>query len=348
MMKTHFLALCATAAALLGPGAPGASAQQDPRAGTAAMEELLVPVTPRTISLGSSLTAGLANVSGVEAVQSNPAAVLSSTGTNALFSRTDYLSDIGVNYFGLSQSFGANSVALTLTSWDYGDIFRTTETSPDVSAIEPATFSASTYVAGATYSRRFTDRIGAGFTLKALGRTIDAASSNGVAFDAGITYVVAESGLRFGVALQNLGGEMTFSGGGLLTSITQNGPNGPNDIGGAIDDLPAQLPSVLNIGAAYTRQFAGEISVTGLANFKSVSYDQERYSGGLELGYANMAYVRGGVDITAQPDFDVWNGWNIGAGLNLDLQSTSLKVDYAYRPSDFFGGVNVFSVGIGL
>lgn len=346
-MKTKLLALCASAAALLGPGATNAAAQDD-RVGTAAMEELLVPVTPRTVALGSALTAGLPNVSGVEAVQSNPAAILGSQGTNALFSRSEYLDDIGINYFGISQSFGANSVALTLTSWDFGDLFRTTTDAPDINLDDPLKYEASTYVAGATFSRRFTDRIGAGFTLKALGRSIDASNSNGVAFDAGITYVVAESGLRFGVALQNLGGEMTFSGGGLQTSVPQNGPNGANTIGGELDDLPGQLPSVLNFGAAYTRQFAGDLSVSGLANFKSVSYDLERYSAGLEVGYANLAYLRGGVDLTSDTDSDVWSGWNVGAGLDLSLQNTNLKVDYAYRPSEFFGGVNVFSVGIGL
>ena len=347
MMKTKLLALCASAVALLGPGATDAAAQDD-RVGTAAMEELLVPVTPRTVALGSALTAGLANVSGVEAVQSNPAAVLSSTGTNALFSRSDYLDDIGINFFGLSQSFGANSVALTITNWDYGNLFRTTESNPDINPDDPLTYEASTFVAGATFSRRFTDRIGAGFTLKALGRTIDASNSNSVALDAGITYVVAESGLRFGVSLQNLGGEMTFSGGGLQENINQNGPQGDNNIGGEVDDLPGQLPSVLNFGAAYTRQFAGDLSVTGLANFKSVSYDLERYSGGLELGYANLVYLRGGIDMTSEADQDLWQGWNVGAGLDLSLQNTSLKVDYAYRPTEVFGGVNVFSVGIGL
>ena len=61
-----------------------------------------------------------------------------------------------------------------------------------------------------------------------------------------------------------------------------------------------------------------------------------------------MAYLRGGVDLTSDTAQDVWQGWNVGAGLNLDFQNTNLKVDYAYRPTQFFGGVNVFSVGIGL
>ena len=346
-MKTNLLALCAVAAALLGPAATDAAAQDD-RVGTSAMEELLVPVTPRTVSLGSAMTAGLPGISGVEAVHSNPASLLASEGTNALFSRSEFVADIGINYAGIAQSFGDNSVAIVVTNWDYGDIPRTSVDNPNVDPDAPVTFQASSYVVGGTYSRRFTDRIGAGFTIKALGRTIDASTSSSVAFDAGITYAVAESGLRFGVALQNLGGEMTFTGGGLIRALGTDGPAGGGEIAGEVDDLPGQLPSVLNIGATYTRQFAGDLSVSGLANFKSVSYDLERYSAGLELGYAGLLYARGGVDLTSEPDQDFWQGWNVGAGLNLDLQTTNLRVDYAYRPTNVFGGVNVFSVGIGL
>ena len=346
-MKTKTLALCATAAALLGLGAPDARAQND-RVGTAAMEELLVPVTPRTVSLGSATTAGLANMSGIEAIQSNPAALLVSEGTSAMFSRTEYLADIGINYFGVGQKFGANSVALTLNAWDYGEIFRTSEDAPEINPDNPLTYDASAFMAGLTVARQFTDRIGAGVTLKALGRTIDDVSSSGIAFDAGISYVVPESGLRFGVSLKNLGGEMTFSGTGLRSQGIQQGPNGQNSLGTEIDDLAAQLPSVLNFGAAYTRQFAGDLSVTGLANFRSNSYDLDQYSGGLEVGYANLIFARGGIDLKSDTDQDLWQGWNVGAGLNLDLASTALKVDYAYRPTDNFGGVNVFSVGVGL
>lgn len=346
-MKTKLLALCAAGLGLTGLAAPGVAAQDD-RAGTQAMEELLVPVTPRTVALGNALTGGLSDIVGVEAVQSNPAGLLSSSGTSAMFSRMEYVEDIGINYLGVAQSFGTNSVALTLTSWDYGDIAQTTEARPDVNPNAVETYTASAYVFGATYSRKFTDRIGAGATVKALGRSIANASSSGLAFDAGITYVVPESGLRFGVSLQNLGAEMTFGGDGLRRSVPNQGPNGPGTVAGEIDDLPAQLPSVLNFGASYTRQFAGDLSVSTMANFRSVSYDQDQYAAGLELGYANLLYARGGVNFTQDNDQDFWQAWNVGAGLNLDVQSTALRVDYAYRPTDVFGGVNMFSVAVGL
>jgi hypothetical protein len=345
IMKSNLLALCVCAAALWGLAAPGAAAQDD-RVGTAAMEELLVPVTPRTVALGSALTGGLSTLSGVEAVQSNPAALLSSTGTSAMFSRTEYVADIGINYVGIAQRFGSNSIAITVTNWDYGDIFRTTEASPEINP--ELTWSASVFTVGATYGRQFTDRIAAGVTLKGLGREIDNVSAGGVAFDAGVTYVVGESGLRFGVSLKNFGTEMSFEGEGLNRPIGTQGPGGAGQVGGEIDDLPAQLPSTLDFGASYTRQFAGNVSLTGLANFRSVSYDLDQYAAGVELGYADLLFVRGGVNLTAEPDMDMWESWNVGAGLNLDVSGTNILVDYAYRPTDRFGGVNMFSVGLGL
>jgi hypothetical protein len=346
-MNKHILAVLAVAGALMGPGAETARAQYegDDRAGTAAMEELLVPVTPRTVALGNALTSGLAGVNALEAVQSNPAALVVGTGTSAIFSRTEYVADIGVNFFGVGQRFGANSVGLTLTAWDYGDIFRQSEASPEIDS--SATWSASTYTVGASIARQFTDRIAAGFTLKGLGRTIDDVNSTGIAFDAGMTYVVGESGLRFGVSLRNFGTSMSFAGDGLQRPIGQNGPGGNGQIGGEIDDLESELPSSLNFGVAYTRALAGDLSLTALANFRSNAYDLDNYAAGVEFGYQNLFYLRGGVDV-ATADVSAWDMWNVGAGLNVDLSGTRAQLDYAFRPSDVFGGVHVFSVGLGL
>ncbi|HYE95502.1 MAG TPA: PorV/PorQ family protein [Rubricoccaceae bacterium] len=343
-MKTSILALAALVGVAL--AAPGARAQGDDRAGTAAMEELLVPVTARTVALGTSLTSGLANLSGVEAVQSNPAALMTNNGTSALFSRTEYWADIGVNYFGVAQRFGANNVAISLTSWDYGEILRTDEQNPEN---DPnVTWEASTLVIGATFARQFTDRISAGATLKALNRSLDDANSNGLAFDAGMTYVVGESGLRFGVSLQNFGPEMDFSGSGLAVPIPGEGPEGEGEQAGEIDDLPAELPSLLSFGAAYTRPMAGSLSLTGMASYRSNAYDLDQYTAGVEVGYANLFYVRGGVNVTSDTEQHAWEIWNVGAGLNFNLAGTNLLVDYAFRPSSVFDGVHMFTVGVGL
>ncbi len=346
-MKTNVLTMGAAALALLGLAAPGARAQNpfgDDRAGTAAMEELLVPITPRSVALGSALTGGLSDLSGIEGIQSNPATLLGGQGTSAMFSRTEYVADIGVNYVGVGQRFGANSFALSLASWDYGDIPRTTEDAPEID--ENFTYTAGSLVVGATYARQFTDRIAAGVTLKGLSRRIDEATASGVAFDAGITYVVSESGLRFGVSLKNFGTAMSFD--GITESIPVSGPGGTGTIGGAVETTEDELPSQLNFGAAYTRQLAGDITGTVLANFRANSYDLEQYSAGLELGYQNLFYVRGGINMVPEQDVNAFDVWSVGAGLNVPLGSTGIQLDYAYRPSSVFSGVNMFSVSLDL
>ncbi len=327
---------------LAGVAAPAAQAQ-DERAGTDASAYLRIPLTARAAALGVSMTSGVTGVTGVEALQANPAALTLNTGTNALFSRVEYFADadIGVNFFGLAQRVGNNQIALSISAWDFGDIQRTTVTSPELSG---ETWDAPHVTIGLSYARQFTDRIAAGLTVKGISETIDDVSATAVAFDAGMTYQVGESGLRFGVSLKNFGPQMQFGGSGLNASIPLGNEGG--GIPGAVDASRAELPSMLNFGAAYTRQFAGDVSVTGLANFRSNAYDQDQYAVGLEAGYANLVYVRGGYQMMADMDFTAFQGWSVGGGLNLDLGGNRLGFDYAYQGVDFLGSTNYFTVAV--
>lgn len=316
---------------------------QDDRAGTQAAEYLLIPLSARTASLGSAVTGGLADLSGIEALQTNPAALMANVGTSAQFSRMEYVADIGVNYFGVAQRFGNNNIGLSVAFWDIGDIPETTEALPE----SDLTYGASNVVVGLSLARQFTDRIAAGFTVKGLSETIADMSATGLAFDAGMTYVVGESGLRFGVAMRNFGASMAFGGSGLSTDApTGAGPdvNVPSEVSA----LSAELPSVLSFGASYTRQVAEDITITGLADFRSLAYDQDLYSAGLEAGYSDLFFVRGGFQLAADMDASFWQGWNAGAGLNLTLPGVNLKLDYAYRGTQYFSGVNLFTVGLTL
>lgn len=347
MKKSHLLTLGALAAVLVGPLAPAAHAQSD-RAGTSSFNELLVPVAPRTVALGQSLAGGLNDLNGVEAVSSNPAALTTNTATNAMFSRMEYPADIGVNYLGIAQSFGANSVALTVSAWDYGDIPRTTVGSPEVDPTN--TWSGSTVVVGGTFARRFTDRISAGATLKGMSQTLDEASANALAFDAGITYSIEDQGLRFGVSLRNFGTSAKFGGTGLGVNLRPDGPIGQNNLGATIETSEGELPSLLSVGGSYTRPFQGDLSVTAIASATSNSYDSPQFAGGLEVGYNELFFVRGGVNfVGGEQDEQFWDVWNVGAGLNVPVGTgRTLRVDYAYRPASFFDGSQLFSVSLNI
>lgn len=323
--------------------AQGRDVAGDERAGTAAASYLLVPSTARTASLGNGLTGGLASLSGVESLQSNPAALSSNTGTEALFSYTGYVADIGVNYFGVAQNFGTSNVALTVTSWDFGDISRTTAANSDPGAL---TYQASTVVVGASYARRFTDRISAGLTAKGISESIDDINGSALAFDAGMTYDVGESGLQFGVALRNFGTKMSYSGTGLTQSEPIGGSAGPFPLVIATEQF--ELPSLLSFGASYTRSFEGNLTATALGNFRSNAYDQPEFAGGLELGYNNLVYARFGANMMPAMSQNTFEFWNLGAGVNLPVSNSALSVDYAYRQTEAFGGVSMITASIGF
>lgn len=346
IMNKHLLTLGILGALLVGPWASGAFAQAgegEERAGTTSFNELMVPVTPRTVALGQTLTGGLDDLAGVEAVASNPAALSVNAGTEVLFSRMEYIADIGINYMGVAHSFGANNIALTLTAWSYGDIPRTTEAQPEIS---DATWTGGTTVIGGTFTRQFTDRISAGFTIKGMSQSLDEASSSSLAFDGGITYAIPESGFRFGVALRNFGTATGFS--GVRLTSDQAGPGGTNTISGDVETLEGELPSSIAVSGSYTRQFEGDVSLTALASGRSNSYDPNEFGAGLEFGYADIFFIRGGVNFHTESDASAWDVWNVGAGLNIPAGPTNFRVDYAFRPSQYFDGAHLFSVGVGL
>ncbi len=341
-MKKQYRHLVVVLALLPGLVAFEALGQSNERFGTSALSELTVPVTPRTISLASTMTGGMNGASGVEALISNPAAILVNQSTTAMFSRMNYIADTGVNYFGVAQRFGSSNIGLTVTSWDYGDMYETTVENPENDPNN--TWSAATIAVGLTYGRQLTDRIAAGITFKGLSQRIDDIDARTVALDAGMTYIVGESGLRFGVSLRNFGPQFSFNGVGLQQPIvTSSSTVGDYEVPAEIRDVKSELPSMLNFGAVYEREFTSDMTATVLANYRSNSYDVNQYAGGLELNFQNLLFVRGGVDVATEQELVHWSEWNVGGGLSLPIGPSRLMVDYAYRPSKVFSSVNVFA-----
>lgn len=332
--------------ALMGMSVLDANAGDDKRRGTAGASQLLVPVTARSASLGASMTSGMAGMNGLEAIFANPAGLALNTGTAAIFSRMDYVADIGVNFFGIAQNFGNNNIAFTVASWDFGDIPLQTELAPEISSV---TYNASFITAGLTYARVFTDRISAGVTVKVVNESIDDISASAVAVDMGMTYIVGESGLRLGVALKNIGTQMTYSGVGLTNQIQlPSQPGNATNNALVLESEGVELPSLLNFGVSYTRQMAEGAVVTVLGNFRSNSFDQDEYSAGVELGLFDMLYLRGGMDIVGDSDLSFFTGVNFGAGVDLDLSGTRLQIDFASRTTDFFDNVSVITAAVSL
>lgn len=342
------LAVCLTSFGAVEVGAQdtGALGESGSRSGTAGAQELLVPLTARYASLGGATTSGMQDMNGLEALFANPAGLAVNDGTAAMFSRVEYVADIGINYLGVAQNFGYNNIAFTITAWDFGTIAEQTESTPDINNV---TFDINYLTAGLSYSRQLTDRIAAGATMKLVSESIDDVSATAIAFDAGMTYDIAGSGLRLGVALKNIGNELTFSGVGLTRQVQVPGqePDANNNTL-AIESEGVQLPTLLNVGLSYTRDVGSNSMVRVMGNFRSNSFEQDQFAGGLELGVMDMVYLRGGYQLTEDMDQTFYAGPSFGAGLKLDLGGTQLMVDYAYQTTDFFSDVQYITASVKL
>lgn len=324
----------------------GSLGETGSRAGTSGAAQLLVPLTARHAALGTSTTSGLVGMNGIEAMYSNPAGLTLNQGTTAIFSRLEYVADIGVNYFGIGQSIGNNDIAFTISAWDFGEIQKTTETTPELSDV---TYDASFFTAGLSYARQLTDRIAAGATLKVVSESIDDVSGSAVAFDAGMSYVVGETGLRLGVSLKNIGNELKYDGVGLVRQVRVPGQD-PSANANALtfESEGVQLPSLLNFGVAYTRELGASSVVTVLGNFRSNSFENDQYAGGLEFGFQDLIFVRGGYQLISDMNDTFYQGASFGAGLNLNLGGSRITIDYAYLPTDFFDDVQYVTASVTL
>ena len=136
--------------------------------GTAGGTELLIPTGAKGIALNG---ANNATVSGFDALFFNPAGISNlGSGVETQFSNTNYIADIGMSYLALAGNMGKNTIALSVKSFDFGDIAHTTAGDP--TGASGRTFSPQFLTITAGYSKAYTDRIRFGASIKLVNETI--------------------------------------------------------------------------------------------------------------------------------------------------------------------------------
>lgn len=322
-------------------------AGNDSKRGAAGGLEVLLPVGARGQALGG---ANLATTSGIEAIHWNPAGMGKMNGSGeAMFSHTNYIADIGLTYGAVAfNAEGLGALGLSVKTIDFGNIPETSEDFPEGTG---STFSPVFSVIGLTYSRMLTDRISVGATVKVISETIGRTSATGFGMDAGVQYSFASDsplkGLKFAVALKNLGPSMQYDGGDLERSVT---------LPGTAANSPArnlkftaqtfELPSTLDLGISYDYSLSDINRFTVNTIFQNSNYGSDEYRAGLEYAFSEQIFLRGGYiySQTQGNEKSTIFGLSAGAGFNLDLGGMGVRVDYAYRDTDYFLGTNTVSV----
>jgi hypothetical protein len=172
----------------------------------------------------------------------------------------------------------------------------------------------------------------------------------GVAIDAGIQYVTGETeNIKFGIALKNIGPTMRFRGDGL--SIRVPSPNGSGEYTVEQRSADFELPSQLNIGAAYDIHLAEEHLLTLAGSFTSNSFTKDQFTAGLQYDMKSYLMLRGAYTYEEGIDKKVTNpersnaSKGLSGGITVQVpfnkeRGSSFAVDYSYRATDNFDGTH--------
>lgn len=317
--------------------AGSANAGNDKRIGTAGAQELRIPVGTRGIALGSATVAA---AQGLEALYYNPAGLASSEGFEAYFGNTSYVGDTDVRYLALSNRLYWGTLGFTAKVLDLGEIVVTTEDAPDgTGQIEDITFA----VIGLSVSRYLTDAISFGVTGNFISESVLEVTARGLAFDLGLQYEVPWRASRFGLALKNLGPDMSFDGSDLEHSVQIPGST-PTSRPRVLrtQSAPFELPTYFELGGQVTAYESGDNSVEAYGTYQSNTFSVDEMRGGVEYKYQDLLMLRGGYAYADQDEYLF--GPTFGAGLNLPMGGGTIGFDYAYQSIDsFFDDLHTFS-----
>ncbi|PLX29078.1 MAG: hypothetical protein C0600_09040 [Ignavibacteria bacterium] len=319
--------------------------------GTAAADQLLIPVGARGIALGSAYTAG---ITGIEAIYYNPAGLSGSThGVEVLFSQMNGLDNDGVSFFGVGSNFeGFGHVGFSVKAFSFGDILITDERQPDGTG---AVYSPTFLTLGVTYSRALTDRIRSGVTINLISEELDRVSASGFAFDIGVQYagLAGVEGLELGVSLRHIGGNMKYDGTGLLRMVNEVDADRDNQLL-KIESAGFQLPTSLEIGMAYRRSLDEMHDIALMGSFENNNFLADQYRLALEYTFSKTLSLRGSYPIAGndKTDLDGGAGYMYGPAFGVGLQqwmgNAKLYLDYAYRVREVFDGQHVFTFRVGF
>jgi hypothetical protein len=316
------------------------------RTGTGGANQLLIPVGVRGIAMGEQ---GVATANGLEALFWNPAGVAKmSNSAEMTFSHMSYIADIGVEYGAVAGRFeGFGVLSLSVKSLSIGDIPVTTTSQPDG---DGTFFSPQILTAGISYSNQLTDRIAVGLTANYVTETLGDASANGVAFNVGVIYdnLADFNGLSFGIALKNIGPQMKYDGSALFVQADVTDYSRPPQYY-KIDAASFELPSQFQIGFGYRPKIDDYNSLQTSISFQNNNFSDDEYKIGLEYGYNNVFFVRGGYSLAPEAAQDTYiYGLTAGVGVDYTLSNLDVKVDYAYRYTKYFDGNHVVALSVGF
>jgi hypothetical protein len=300
--------------------------------GTSVAQFLEVGTGARATGLGQAYT-GIA--SGAEAAFWNPAGLAETSGQNFFTSFSKWPADISL--LGLSYAINLGSAGIVGVSGVYlmtDDMEITTLSQP---AGTGDYFNITNFSMGLSYARFLTDRFSMGVTGKVIHEKYLTNGYTSWAVDIGTQYHTDFHGLRLGMSILHFGPEVQFSGNYIDYSDSKSYSVDKSKLFNTYS-----LPINFRFGAAIDLLNNDQHRLTTSMDMVHPNNNLEQYNLGLEYGFNQMFFLRGGYQIQADEG---------GLGLGLGVQTTmsghlGVEFDYSYADLGILTSAHRFTLAV--
>lgn len=283
------------------------------RPGSTDAQFLKIGVSPRGTAMGDAY---IAIVEGAEGTYYNAASLAWVEGTDMVFNHNFWFAGINHDFTAAVHTFGdIGTFGLAVTALYTDEMKVRTPLQPDGTG---ETFYSGNYKFALSYSRFFTDRVTVGLSVGYINLSLfPGFSADAVAVDISTMYVSDFRGFKFAMQISNFGSNVQF--------VNESYPLPTNfTFGAGINVIESDMQNVLFSFAAIKPNDGQPLTQVGL-----------------EWGYDNMFFARGGYKI----NYDVAT-YSFGVGFKLDISGVGSKVDYSYSKFGILGASHRVGIGV--
>ncbi|MDZ7401462.1 MAG: PorV/PorQ family protein [candidate division KSB1 bacterium] len=285
------------------------------KAGTAGLQFLKIGVGAKESAMGE---AALGVSKGANAIFWNPAGIAYAAQREVTFSYNKWLLDITHSATAITmQVKNIGTIGLSLLYMGVPEFQETTVQAQDGTG---RMVSAYDLGIGLAVARRFTDKLAMGGQIRYVKEQLDHDSFSNVLLDIGAIYFTGFRHLNISVCAQHFGPDIKM----LRDKF--------------------RMPLAFKVGLADDLIHFEDQRLTLAIDLVHPTDNTERMNFGLEYGFFNWLFLRGGYRLNA----DLGN-WSFGAGLQQSLIGVNGSIDYSFSDyGQIMGGVNRLTVTFGF
>ena len=270
-------------------------------------------------------------------------------------SRNELYVDLSYNFVGFVQPLGrSNALGVSVIYLDSGQMEETTIAQPEGTG---SYFRWEAFSVGVSYAQYITDRLRLGGTVKYIREGVFHEKAQTLAIDVGTLLDTGVLGLRLGMSVTNLGGQMKFSNPPLNPENQVTGNERTTEGRTRLETESFPLPLSYRLGISTDLVgIEGQIHKSEKSRV-TVGIDALdpndavlRSNFGVEYEWNGLLFLRGGYRGIAieEETFSEYStsSYTFGAGLHYSFSFMDIQFDYALSDYQLLGASHHFTLGV--